>query len=693
MNYNVIPMSDKGKFKNRDLSWLSFNARVLQEAEDKTVPLIERLRFLGIFSNNQDEFFRVRVASLKRLAALGKKAKEIVGENPVKILKQIHLIVVAQQQRFEKVYDEIRHALEENDIFIINETQIEERHRDFLRTYFREKIFPSLVPIMIKHSPVFPYLKDNCIYLAIKLTSVAAPSSINYAVIEVPEDLERFIILPDEGNKRTIILLDDVIRYCLDEVFSIFHYDHFEAYTIKLTRDAELDIEKDLSKSITEKISKSLKQRKKGVPVRFVYDHDIAPDLLKFVLRKIKIDKQNSLIPAGRYHNFRDFIKFPSLDKPQLVHPPFHPVPHPVLSGSKSVFEEVRKRDVLLSFPYQTFDHVIHLLREASIDPDVRSIYITLYRAAKYSNVINALINAIKNGKEVVVVVELQARFDEQRNLMLANLLQEEGATVLFGIPELKVHAKLILIRRKSKKAGDIAYIGTGNFNESTSKIYSDLGLLTSNKAITSEVDKVFEFLRNNYIIHSYKHLVLSPFWMRETFIKHINKEIKKVKDGKDGLLIFKLNNLVDDELIEKIQAAADKGVMVKLIVRSVCAMPPHKNIEVISIVDRFLEHARVFIFGAGDPEHVYISSADWMIRNLDYRVEVACPILDPVLKKEIIDYIGFQLSDNVKARILNEEQDNPYKEAGEEQKKIRSQAALISYYESKVKNSSVLEA
>lgn len=686
-------MSEKVKLKNRDLSWLSFNARVLQEAEDVTVPLIERLRFLGIFSNNQDEFFRVRVASIKRLSTLGKKAKDILGENPEKLLKQIHNNVVAQQQRFEKVYDEIRKELENNGIFIIDEKQIEEEHTSFLRTYFREKIFPALVPIMIKHSPVFPYLKDNCIYLAIKLTSSKSPSSVNYSVIEVPEDLERFVILPSESDKRVIILLDDVIRFCLDEVFSIFHYDKYEAYTIKLTRDAELDIEKDVSKSITEKISKGLKQRKKGAPVRFVYDHDIAPDLLKFILRKIKIDKENSLIPAGRYHNFRDFIKFPSLNKPELVYASYHPVPHPDLNTSKSVFEEVRKKDILLNFPYQTFDHVIHLLREASIDPDVKSIYITLYRAAKYSNVVNALINAIKNGKEVVVVVELQARFDEQRNLKLANLLQEEGATVLFGIPDLKVHAKLILIKKKGKKSGDIAYIGTGNFNESTSRVYSDLGLLTSNKAITGEVNKVFEFLRNNYIVHTYKHLVLSPFEMRDTFVKLINKEIKKVRDGKEGRIIIKLNNLVDEDMISALRQAADKGVKVKLIIRSVCAMPPHRNIEMISIVDRFLEHARVFVFGSGEADHIYISSADWMIRNLDYRVEVACPILDPLLKKEIIQYLSLQLSDNVKARILNEDQDNPYKPRDPDDKEIRSQVIALNYYESKVETQTVLES
>jgi polyphosphate kinase len=678
-------MSAKGKLTNRDISWLSFNARVLQEAEDTSTPLIERLRFLGIFSNNQDEFFRVRVASIKRLAGLGKKAKEIVGESPAKVLKQIHSKVVSLQERFEKTYEEIRHELEKKEIYIINETQIEEEHKVFLRTYFREKVFPALIPIMIKHSPTFPYLKDNCIYLAIKLTASVSPSSSNFAVIEVPEDLDRFILLPSTGNKRIIILLDDVIRFCLDEVFSIFHYDTFEAWTVKLTRDAELDIEKDLSKSITEKITKGLKQRKKGAPVRFVYDHDIAPDILKFILRKIKIDKQNSLIPAGRYHNFKDFIKFPSLNRPELVYSSFNPVPHPVLKNSKSVLDEVRKRDVLLSTPYQTFDHVIDLLREASIDPDVRSIYITLYRAAKYSNVINALINAIKNGKEVVVVVELQARFDEQRNLKLANLLQEEGATVLFGIPDLKVHAKMILIKKKNKKSSDFAFIGTGNFNESTSKIYSDLALLTSNKAITSEVNKVFEFLRNNYIVHTYKHLVLAPFWMRQTFIKLLNKEVKKVKDGEKGEVIIKINNLVDEELIERLHYAADKGVKIKMIIRSVCAMPPHPNIEIISIVDRFLEHARVFCFGSGENEQIFISSADWMIRNLEYRVEVACPILDPALRKEIREYLQTQLSDNVKGRIINEDQDNPYRIDGN-MDKVRSQQKLIDMYSSKLR-------
>lgn len=680
-------MSIKSKLTNRDISWLSFNARVLQEAEDKSTPLIERLRFLGIFSNNQDEFFRVRVASIKRLGALGKKAKEIVGESPAKLVKQIHSIVVGLQYRFEKAYEEIQQELEKKGVFIYNETQLAENQKVFLRTYFREKVFPSLVPIMIKHAPEFPYLKDNCIYLAIKLTSRISQSSVNYALIEVPEDLDRFVQLPsDEPGKNVLILLDDVIRFCLDEVFSIFHYDTYEAWTIKLTRDAELDIEKDLSKSITEKISKSLKQRKKGAPVRFVYDHDISPDLLKFVLRKIKIDKQNSLIPAGRYHNFRDFIKFPSLNRTDLIFSSFQPLPHPRLKNSKSVLEEVRKGDIMLNFPYQSFDHVIHVLREASIDPDVKSIYITLYRTAKYSNVINALINAIKNGKEVVVVVELQARFDEQRNLKLANLLQEEGATVLFGIPDLKVHAKLILIKKKTKKTADFAYIGTGNFNESTSRLYSDVGILTSNKNITAEVSKIFEFLRNNYIVHTYKNLVLAPFFMRQTFIKYINKEVKKVKEGGEGSIILKMNNLVDEDLISRLQVAAQKGVKVRLIIRSVCAMPPSENIEIISIVDRFLEHARIFIFGVPGSENIFISSADWMIRNLDYRVEVACPILDADLKNEIWHYLNTQLSDNSKARVLNKDQDNPYKRT-ENGEKVRSQLKLISYFQEKNKD------
>lgn len=677
----------KAELINRDISWLSFNARVLQEAADKSMPLIERIKFLGIFSNNLDEFFRVRVGTYKRMINLGKNARYYIGENPNKILQKIQSIVVTQQKEFDRIYAEILLELKKKNIFIVDEKGLKKNQGEFVKKYFKEMVRPLLVPIMIQHTNKIPYLRDKSIYLAVKLSHKIKNKDSRYALIQVPDDLPRFVQLPsDTSSSGTyIILLDDVIRYCLEDIFFVFNYDTYGAYTIKLTRDAELDIDSDLSKSITEKISRSLKQRKIGDPVRLVYDSAIPNDMLEYITKSMKIDKTQALLPGGRYHNFKDFIQFPKVGGPELVNPSIQVLEHPKLKGNKSLFEILKKEDILLTFPYQTFDHVIDFLREAAIDPAVSSIKITLYRVARDSKIINALINALQNGKTVTVVVELQARFDEQANLNIANKLQDEGATLIYGVPGLKVHSKLIYINRKEgNQTVTYAHVGTGNFNESTAKIYSDFSLFTSDIRITSEVEKVFHFFKNNYKAGTYKHLLVAPFYMRNKLLKLIQNEIKNAKAKKPALIQIKLNSLTDEELIKKLYAASNAGVKIQLIIRGICSLVPgvkgmSENIEAISLVDQFLEHARCMIFHNNGNELVYISSADWMIRNLDFRTEVSCPIFDPSLKQAIKKIFELQWNGSTKVRILNEKLDNPYKQSNDGVKR-RAQLEIYKY-------------
>ena len=662
-------MSKKIPLINRDLSWLSFNARVLQEAEDPAVPLIERIRFLGIFSNNRDEFFRVRVATIRRMVKWPHKGKQMFGEFPDVLLEKIQRIVIKQQKKFEKIYESILAELKKENIFLVNEKQLSESHQQFVRNYFHAEVYPFLVPIMLESAPKFPYLKDKSTYLIIKIIQSIREKKGKYALIELPTDVvSRFLVLPAEDQQRMIILLDDVIRFCLDDIFSVFTYEKIESYTVKITRDAELDLDSDISKSLMEKISRSVKMRKKGAPVRLAYDEKIPDDLLNFMLKKINMNKSDYLIPGGRYHNFRDFMSFPDLGKKNLRYNIPAPADHPDLKGQKSIFKIIRQRDVLLAYPYQSFHHVIDLLREASIDPKVDSIKITLYRAAHNSGIVNALINAVKNGKQVTAVVELQARFDEEANMAFASKLQEEGAQVIFGVPGLKVHSKLFLISRKEDgKTVHYAHLGTGNFNEQTARIYCDHSLLTSNKKITGEVVKLFSFYRDNFKTGTYKHLLVSPFNMRKRFLQLVSQEIKNARSGKQAYMYVKMNSLVDTEMIRKLYHASEAGVKVKMIVRGICSLVTElkghsDNIEVISIVDKFLEHSRIFVFANNGDEKYFISSADWMYRNLDHRSEVAIPVYDKELQKHLMTYLQIQLHDNTKARIINGEQNNEYR-------------------------------
>lgn len=670
---------------NRDISWLSFNERVLQEAQDASVPLMERLKFLGIFSSNRDEFFRVRVATLNRMTRLGKRAKRVLGKHPKELLNDIHKIVLRQQNKFEATYTALIGELEAQNIFIINEKQMHSDQEQFIREYFRESIHPTLFPIILERRLKFPYLKNNSIYLVVRLTK-KNKSDFKYSLIEIPADvLPRFVQLPKIEDKKFVMFLEDVIRFCLNEIFVPFDYTASEAYTIKLTRDAELDIEQDVSKSMIEKITKSLKKRKTGMPVRFTYDSATPKDMLNFLLKKINVLKDDTLIPGSRYHNFKDFISFPFIGTSALRYKTQLPLPHKDLKTASSILNVLRKKDVLLTYPYQQFSHIIDLLREASIDPKVESIKITLYRVAEHSNIVNALINAVKNGKSVTAVVELQARFDEEANIHWANKLQEEGATVIFGVPGLKLHSKLFLIHRKENgKRVNFAHIGTGNFNENTAKIYSDISLLTSDKRITAEVEKTFEFYSDNLKTSPYKHLLSAPFSMRKKFSFLIKREINNARAGKQAYIILKLNSLSDAGMIKKLYQASAAGVKIKLIMRGICSLIPgekelSENIEALSIVDKYLEHSRVLIFCNGGDEKYFISSADWMTRNLDYRSEIATPIYDKNIQKELKQIIEIQLADNTKARIINRKQDNTFK-TNDTAAKVRAQEEIYKF-------------
>lgn len=670
------------KFINREIGWLAFNARVLQEAESPSVPLLERLKFLGIFSSNLDEFFRIRVATLRRNAKL-KIPSLYRDEKPEKVLNQIQDIVLKQQNRFEEIFKQLTQELETEGVFLINETLLNVEQAEFVKNYFSEVVRPALVPIMLNQVNEIPELKGHAIYQAVTMTKRTRKKT-DYALIEIPTDLvPRFVVLPDSPKGQYVMLIEDVIRFCLGEIFAIFDYDHFTSYTIKLTRDAEIDIDNDILESYIDKIQKSINQRRHGQPVRFIYEEKISKDLLHFLTKKLGIFRAESLIPVRRrYHNFKDFMEFPKVGPTHLSNPPFQSIPHPDLHGQTSLLAVLQQKDVLLHYPYHSFHYIIDLLREAAIDPKVISIKITLYRAARHSNIVNALINAIRNGKQVTVVIELQARFDEEANIHWSKVLSEEGAKIIVGVPQLKVHAKVCLITRKeSGKLRHYTNVATGNYNETTSRFYTDHSLLTSDKRITGEVAKLFDFFENNTRLSSHQHLILAPFNLRKKLLLLIHQEIRNARRGLPAQITVKLNGLTDIKLIAKLYDASREGVDVRLIVRGTCALISGKKgisdtITAISIVDRFLEHSRIYIFHNGGDEKVFISSADWMGRSFDNRIEVACPIYSKELQIELKAYLDIQLSDTQKARSLNQLL-NEYIEGPES---IRSQIEILRF-------------
>ncbi|MBQ0116426.1 MAG: polyphosphate kinase 1 [Flavobacterium sp.] len=686
------------KYINRELSWLAFNARVLQEAADATVPLLSRLRFLGIFSNNLDEFFKVRYAAIRRMRAEGISGEKILGGiSSKKLLKQITEVVIQQQSDSLKILNDIENQLEKEDIFVLNESELSQEHQQFVHDYFIEYVSPALVTIMLNDLAEFPLLRDTSGYLAIKLVMDTPAISggfqkeeVRYAVVEIPKTVNRFVELPSEDHKKYIIMLDDVIRYNLAQIFNMFNYKSISAHMIKITRDAELEIDSDLNKSFIEKIFTSVRDRRQGDPVRFVYDKEIAIDTLEFLLSKMHIDGSDSIIPGGRYHNRRDYMKFPNLGRFDLITPQEVSMPVSELSLEGSILEKIKQRDYLIHAPYHTFSYVIKFLREAALDPKVVSIKITLYRLAEHSQIISSLINAAKNGKAVTVQIELQARFDETSNIYYSELMQSEGINLIFGVKGLKVHSKICVVERlENDKLKRYGFVSTGNFNEASAKHYTDVTLMTSNNAILKDINKIFEFFEANYRVHRYKHLIVSPHYTRSKLTKLIDREIEHARHGKEAFLKFKMNSLSDFKMIDKLYEAAHEGVKIQLIVRGICCLIPGKkdfseNIEAISIVDNYLEHSRIYIFGNdGDPE-VFISSADFMTRNIERRVEVTCPIFDDNIKKELIETFEIGWNCEIKARIHSEDLSNTYKPVTSE-KPQRSQAVLHQYYLNKL--------
>ena len=692
----MIFTETKNRYTDREISWLSFNERVLQEAADENVPLLDRLRFLGIFSNNLDEFFRVRYASVRRLTQTKEgKNKLISGMTAQELLKRITDIVIHSQNKSLHILSEIEQKLEDENIYILNEFEINTEQKDFIKEFFINEVSSDLVTIILNDLAEFPLLRDSHGYLAVKLVLHATDPSkperkrVRYALIELPNHINRFVVLPEKDGKQYVMLIDDIIRFNLNQIFSIFDIDTVSAHMIKVTRDAELDFDSDLHKSFLEKISTSVKDRRIGEVVRFVYDDQMDKDTLQFFLDKMHIEAVDSIIPGGRYHNRRDYMKFPKLGRNDLLSKPMYPLKVNGLSLEGSIIQQLKDKDFLIHTPYQSFNYIVRFLREAALDPKVTNIKITLYRLAKNSQIISSLINAAKNGKKVTVQIELQARFDETSNIFYAELMQTEGLHLIFGVKGLKVHSKICVVERlENKKIKRYGLISTGNFNESTATIYTDVTLLTAHQKILKETSKVFDFFEVSYKIQRYKHLIVSPHYMRNKFYKLIDREIENALNGLPACIWLKMNSLSDYKMIDRLYDASRAGVQIKLIIRGICCLIPgipgmSENIEAISIVDNLLEHSRIYIFGNNEQPEVFISSADFMTRNIDERVEVTCPIYDENIKQELIDTFTICWNGNVKVRLHNEKLTNQYREDG--RKAFRAQLEIYNYYRNKI--------
>ncbi len=673
----------KNKYINREISWLDFNARVLQEASDIKVPIIERLRFLGIFSNNLDEFFQVRYATVKRIAESGFNKDNGKNKKAISLLDEITNKVIRLQAKSTNILDSIELSLKKEGIHFINESEVNEAQKEFLKDFFIRKISPALVTIILSKRSIYDF-KDNKAFLVAKM-SFKGQDDI-HAIVEIPKNISRFVVLPKKSKKQYIMLIDDIIRYHLKIIFSYYNYKKIDAHMVKITRDAEMDIDDiDLSKSYIKKISEYVRKREHSNPVRLVYDKNIPKSTLDFIIKKLKISSNDSLIPGARYHQRRDYMDFPDLSRNDLLYKKKKPLSILNFNIEANLLRQISKRDFLMYTPYHSFSYLVAFLRQSAIDPHVSSIKITLYRLSKNSNVISSLINAAKNGKKVLVQIELQARFDEENNIKVSEMLKLAGVELIFGVKGLKVHSKICLIeRRENNNKKYYGFISTGNFNESTAEIYTDYTLFTSNQEILKDVGKVFDFLKVNYKIKKYKHLIVSPHYTSLMLFSLIDKEISNSLNGKKSEIILKLNSLTSHRFIDKLYEASNSGVKVKLIIRGICCLIPNiknlsENIQVTSIVDKYLEHPRVYVFENAGDKKVYISSADLMTRNLDNRVEVACPIYQEDLKKQILDTIQISLNDNVKSRLINLNKQNEFVE--NKNKKVRSQWDTYDYF------------
>lgn len=671
----------------KEISWLSFNARVLQEAQDVTVPLIERVRFLGIYSSNQDEFFKVKIAELKRQVLIDEENGQDTGART--ILKDALAKVKEYGLIFDKTYRSLLKELETHNIYLYDETQITTEQKEWVKKYFKDNVLKHISPIVMKKSVnLISFLRDKYTYLAVKMST--NNTNEKYALIEIPTDkVPRFIQIPTSNKRdKVLMILDNIIRVGLDDIFrGLFDYTEIAAYSIKLNRDAEYDLSSQMDRSFIENISVSLKQRLDALPVRFAYDKEMPKSMVKFLLQKLSMDEDDfdSVMDGGRYHNFKDFIGFPNVGRDYLENPKLPALNCMEFDTARNMFEAITKDDVMLYYPYHSFRYFTELLRQAAYDPAVTSIKINIYRVARNSRVIDSLIAAANNGKHVTVVVELKARFDEENNIQWAGTLTDAGVKVLFGVPSLKIHSKLCLITRLENNVPmKYAHIGTGNFNEKTAKIYTDFALFTKNNDLTNEVESVFEFIEFPYIHPKFDNLLVSPINSRKKLLTMIDNEINNAHAGFTAQILLKVNNLVDKILINKLYEASQAGVEIKMIIRGMCSLRPgvkglSENIKVISIVDRFLEHPRVMYFYNNGNSRLYISSADWMTRNLDYRIEVGTPVLSPVLKKRILEILNIQFRDTMKARIIDTNQINKYVPRGN-RRKVRSQIEIYDY-------------
>jgi polyphosphate kinase len=681
-------MSQDRLYIEKEISWLSFNERVLQEAADKRNPLIERMRFLGIYSNNLEEFYKIRFADVKRRILINEEQGSASSSR--QLLKRIESKVAKLDQEFDSLYNELLLEMAHNQIFLINERQISPNQQIWLRQFFRQQLRQHITPILITpETDLVEFLKDDYTYLAVEIIQ---GQNIQYALLEIPAGKQpRFIHLPPEMPKRrkSMILLDNILRYCLDEIFKgFFDYDQLNAYAMKMTRDAEYDLTTEMESSMLELMSSSLKQRLNAEPVRFVYQRNMPDEMVELLRKKLGLSNDDSVIAGGRYHNFKDFIKFPNEGNKNLLNKPLPRLRHRRFDNFRNGFDAIREKDVLLYYPYYTFEHTIELLRQASFDPNVLTIKINIYRVAKDSRIIESMINAAHNGKKVTVVVELQARFDEEANIHWAKHLTEAGVHVIFSAPGLKIHAKLFIISRLEQ--GEIiryAHIGTGNFNEKTARLYTDYSLLTANQQITNEVRRVFNFIENPYRPVSFENLMVSPQNSRTRLTQLIEREITNAQVGKAAAIFLKINNLDDKELINRLYDASNAGVTIRLLIRGMCSLVPgqanfSENIQVTSIVDRFLEHDRVYVFSNNGNEEVFISSADWMTRNIDFRIEVAVKLVDQQLKQRVLDILELQFNDTVKARYIDKELTNRYVPRGNK-RKIQAQLAVYDYLKS----------
>ncbi|SON50491.1 polyphosphate kinase 1 [Vibrio tapetis] len=693
---NADKLSSEKLFTEKELSWLSFNERVLQEAADKNVPLIERIRFLGIFSNNLDEFYKVRFSDIKRRIVINQEQGTV--DDSEQLLAKMQEKALTLNHAFDELYSDLLLEMARRGIFLVNETQLNDKQKKWVRKFFHHEVLPHIAPqLMNDDIDVLQFLKDECAYLSVELSSDALEKEqhTQYALVEIPtEHLPRFIIMPEQkGEKRkTIILLDNIIRYCLDDLFrGFFEYQSLHCYAMKVTRDAEYDLNTEDEHGILEQMSEGLNQRLTAMPVRFVYEREMPQAMLSFLSKKLQLSNYDSLIPGGRYHNFKDFIHFPNVGRGYLENKPLTPIRNADFDHFINSFDAISYQDILLHYPYHAFDHTTEFVRQASFDPKVVAIKINVYRVAKNSKLLNSLIDAVNNGKQVTVVIELQARFDEEANIEWSRVLTDAGVKVIFGATGLKIHAKLLLVtRREADKIVRYAHIGTGNFHEKTARIYTDLSLFTSNADLTKEVQDVFGYIEHPYRPVKFHHLIVSPRNTRQQLYRLVDNEIANIKLGKKAGISLKLNNLVDKKIINKLYEASSAGVNVRIIVRGMCALIPEikgvsENIQVISIVDRFLEHSRVLITENGGKPLVYISSADWMSRNLDHRIEVGTPILDPNIKQQIIDIVDIHFTDTVKAKKIDAMLSNDYVSRGN-RKKIRSQLQIYNYIKQKEK-------